>query len=117
MTPRSMEEIRERATELNRCNSLLVQRQTELETKIDAWWERPYDVPDEDSGLETLEELLEETDSDLAWNRATLEALEWVLGETDVRPEIPMEAENDQINSANQEESSDDKRPEGDIPI
>lgn len=106
MTPRTIEEIRQRATDLNNNHSHLVQKETELERKVDNYWERDED----ESSIDILEDLLEEVESDRKWTEITLEALEWVLGECDVRPELQMEAENDQIRATNQEESSDGKR-------
>lgn len=93
---RSVEDVRQRATVLSNNRSSLVQRQTELETRIDKYWEKEWTVEtasEIEDAVEVLEEELDNVNDELAWTEPTLEALEWVLCETDVKPEEVEEAE------------------------
>lgn len=96
MPQRTIEQIRERATRLSNNSSRLAQRTTELEERIEKLWREEWQLENAlstEDAVEAVEETLEEAEDDLRWTQITLEALEWVLGETDVQPELVIEEE------------------------
>lgn len=96
MNPRPIEEVRSRATMLQAQHSWLVQRICKLEDEIA---ELEGDDRDNESGspqwkqINIRTRLINELDEDKLWIETTLESLEWVLGETDVKPEEARQTE------------------------
>ena len=95
LMPRTIAEVRERATDLSSKVSSLAQQVITIEDELANIHRMGYEdenYPGHDKVIQ-LNKTLDELESDKLWMETTLEALEWVLGETDVKAEDVSEEE------------------------
>lgn len=95
MIPRTDAEIRQRAADLHSKVSSLAQQVTTIEDELEKIGRMRYDHPDY-PGLNHERKLqadINQLEEDKFWMETTLEALEWALGETDVKAEEVSEEE------------------------
>ena len=95
MLMRTHGDIQKRAADLHSKVSSLAQEIVRLEDereRVDTHSVTPTDYPTSHPYWRIAHDI-DKLEADKFWMETTLETLEWVLGETDVMPEVPLEGE------------------------